>query len=182
MGSRNYASDIYYQKSPSEKNERPTSVTDWKKDDDMKKWYKDISQRKKETKAKQLRQANKDAQWILDRRERQLKEMQKITKAEREAAALQEKMQEEAAKNRRVPAGLNKAKAPEAAENSGSPEVASFAVDMQGGATTSMGMGGMRSDDQLQWQDIPEPTRSKDKQHDVAVWVKPGVFITKTCV
>mmetsp|Transcript_42241 Transcript_42241/g.51277 ORF Transcript_42241/g.51277 Transcript_42241/m.51277 type:complete len:254 (+) Transcript_42241:337-1098(+) len=139
------------------------TVSDWKNDEGLQTWYKDICQRKKEAKAKQLRQANKDAQWILDRREKQMKEIQKIQKAEQEAEAKSRRMQNYNA--------LNKFQAPTLGnkeEQSETPAVKSISFE-----------GSHHNHETLQWQEIPEPARHKKVAKDVAVWVKPGVFVTK---
>eukprot|EP00976_Prorocentrum_cordatum_P111230 1195331-Prorocentrum_minimum.AAC.6 len=60
----------------------PTDASNWRTDEAMTSWYKSVQSRKKNEKVKTYKQAMKDAQWIIDRRARQMKEIRDRQKAE----------------------------------------------------------------------------------------------------
>eukprot|EP00240_Pyramimonas_obovata_P012532 CAMPEP_0118926170 /NCGR_PEP_ID=MMETSP1169-20130426/3931_1 /TAXON_ID=36882 /ORGANISM="Pyramimonas obovata, Strain CCMP722" /LENGTH=235 /DNA_ID=CAMNT_0006867671 /DNA_START=117 /DNA_END=821 /DNA_ORIENTATION=+ len=73
----------------------------WKGNVDIHTWFKEKEKRDREVKARKTRQAMKDAQWVLDRREAQMKAIQKRLKLERAESQLQQSELDRARKARR---------------------------------------------------------------------------------
>lgn len=133
----------------------------WKGNVDIHSWFKEKEKRDREDKARKTRQAMKDAQWVLDRREAQMKAIQKRLKLERAESQQQSAELERARKARR-----------------------SVLTEQQSRRASRQGIPLQRQDsaassehDHLRWQDVTQVrTKRMPKDPVNAVWVKPGMF------
>mmetsp|Transcript_8702 Transcript_8702/g.18043 ORF Transcript_8702/g.18043 Transcript_8702/m.18043 type:complete len:236 (+) Transcript_8702:278-985(+) len=65
-------------------------ANEWKKDVQMSEWYRLVQKRKTDAAKKKIRQASQEANWILERRETQMKNLRDRQKAEETEARMRE--------------------------------------------------------------------------------------------
>jgi len=152
--------------SPTPSNTVSNGVSDWKRDEMLVSWRKDVQKRENKLKLKRLKQANIDVQWILGRRQQQLKELRERQKHE-EAMTVASQMKQES--------DMSDSKGKEGSGHH-------LQVQLQSGLQQKTATG-RTNQTRLGWQKPPDPavypgyTQSETKE--VAVWVRPRVFITK---
>jgi len=138
----------------------------------MNTWYKSVQSRKKNEKVKTYKQAMKDAQWIIDRRARQMKEIRDRQKAEEAEAArnaynASSNMMKQAAQSS---GGRMSGKREESKDSEPSPKMQLHTNNwLPTGHTQHM----------LEWQDVPAVVADRGRTKDETVWIKPGVFVVK---
>mmetsp|Transcript_50089 Transcript_50089/g.95677 ORF Transcript_50089/g.95677 Transcript_50089/m.95677 type:complete len:281 (-) Transcript_50089:355-1197(-) len=164
---------------------KPTGPADWKRDKNLRDWAVGVDKRVMTEQSKKLRAANKDAQWVLQRREKQMREIQRMNKANQEAEHKARRLQEQRERaerdsKKRMMAG--KMAAHEAAENNEkvmNPESSlqhQSSLQHNGPSALMMSVGDMG----LHWQDLPPITAHTAREaKPVSVWNKPGHFTTK---
>eukprot|EP00854_Cymbomonas_tetramitiformis_P002039 gene2039-2730_t len=182
----------------------PSRVPRTRAEEEKGEWGNGVSQRAKDAKSKKVRQASKDAQWILDRRQVQMKEIQRRQKAEaRKAGTLESGVKVESdvcrehhsqveheAKSRRMqqaqkkPPGLGGGLTRQNT-SAGGPR---SPMDKFRGvgklvATMSRSIGQHVGEDEehegLPWHIIDSIPAKEPQERDVSIWVKPGYFISR---
>ncbi|KAK3244638.1 hypothetical protein CYMTET_45753 [Cymbomonas tetramitiformis] len=156
----------------------------WKAEEEKGEWGNGVSQRAKDAKSKKVRQASKDAQWILDRRQVQMKEIQRRQKAEHhsqvEHEAKSRRMQQAQKKPPGLGGGLTRQNT-----SAGGPR---SPMDKFRGvgklvATMSRSIGQHVGEDEehegLPWHIIDSIPAKEPQERDVSIWVKPGYFISR---
>ncbi|KAK3252455.1 hypothetical protein CYMTET_38244 [Cymbomonas tetramitiformis] len=185
-------------------------VDEWKSDPMLNTWLKDVQRRKIDEKAKRVRQAHKDANWIIARRQKQMKDIRERQKAEQREMEQREKeervLREQEA---REAAAQNEARNLVAAASGGIAKFRAAAACVAKlvhlakltGVAISFGKVPKaqheewshhsadvrveslpRNNGPLMWkvpQQRPVPYSRQNKERDVAIWVKPGLFCTK---
>lgn len=127
-------------------------VGDWKRDPMLRSWYHGVTSRKSVARTKAIRTANKDANWVLQRREVQMKAIRERQRAELIQADIARQQATQPKRSRQVM-----------------------------GAKPQTDDGVMVHDDVLEWQEL-EPDGAPhvgDKTKDMAIWVRPGLFVSK---
>eukprot|EP00239_Pterosperma_sp_CCMP1384_P010268 CAMPEP_0197864908 /NCGR_PEP_ID=MMETSP1438-20131217/43356_1 /TAXON_ID=1461541 /ORGANISM="Pterosperma sp., Strain CCMP1384" /LENGTH=265 /DNA_ID=CAMNT_0043483287 /DNA_START=278 /DNA_END=1075 /DNA_ORIENTATION=- len=161
------------------------SGSDWKNDSQLKDWYKQIQRRRIEEQALKVRQANKDAAWILSRRQAQMKIIEKRQKLEKQEAELKARNQPNRGlqKFKRVStlvgaAAMNMKDTKRRMARDPEEREAEKELEME-----HEPMPFNQNHGALQWQPCPKMKAKEKKEKEpkqVAVWVKPGLFTTKT--
>eukprot|EP00241_Pyramimonas_parkeae_P010392 CAMPEP_0114249762 /NCGR_PEP_ID=MMETSP0058-20121206/14325_1 /TAXON_ID=36894 /ORGANISM="Pyramimonas parkeae, CCMP726" /LENGTH=253 /DNA_ID=CAMNT_0001363349 /DNA_START=187 /DNA_END=948 /DNA_ORIENTATION=- len=141
---------------------------DWKRDNQLQQWSVQVDRRKTDAAKKKLRQANKDANWVLARRTAQAKNLRDRQKAEESEARAQAQHTVEI--RHKYEAGVRKANImlatvprPESHSRQYKPRSSLLKDDHEG---------------PLQWQ-MPSMHESSPRDREMGVWVRPGVFTTK---
>jgi len=150
----------------------PTHTTSyWKGNADIDSWFKEKKKKDRVASSKKTRQAMKDAQWVLDRREAQMKQIQRRNKMERSEEhqrAMQEEKERKLAKvlANRAAAGAN-------------PQQYRRSDTMTADADSPPAEGG-EGHEGLLWRECPSSriTRRIPKSKEAAIWVMPGYFAT----
>lgn len=152
----------------------PSLISEWRNDEGLTEWYKNVQNRKKSEKQKSYKQAMKDANWILERRARQMKEIRERQKAE-EAEAVRRDQAEFALS---MTQGTDKkgAKGEGGAVAKPSAKAIAFAAAQQ---RQQQGLGYEHKQLQLEWQSVGPIVPSRTNTKDITVWIKPGVFVVK---
>ncbi|KAK3271185.1 hypothetical protein CYMTET_20451 [Cymbomonas tetramitiformis] len=128
-------------------------VGDWKRDPMLRSWYHGVTSRKSVARTKAIRTANKDANWVLQRREVQMKAIRERQRAELIQADIARQQATQPKRSRQVM-----------------------------GAKPQTDDGVMVHDDVLEWQEFEPgdtPPHVGDKTKDMAIWVRPGLFVSK---
>lgn len=154
----------------------PTDAANWRTDENMTNWYKSVQSRKKNAQVKTYKQAMKDAQWIIDRRAKQMKEIRDRQKSE-EAEAARNAYNASAAvaalkhSNRNPNAmGIGSTALEDKKEDVGAPKM----LKMNDWAPPTG-----HTQHMLEWQEVPPTASDHNRTKDVTVWIKPGVFVVK---
>uniref|UniRef100_A0A6T7XS41 Uncharacterized protein n=1 Tax=Pyramimonas obovata TaxID=1411642 RepID=A0A6T7XS41_9CHLO len=137
---------------------------DWKKDRSLRDWMKTLKKRNQDEVSKKLRAANKEAQWILERRELQMKQHQRRQKAEAEAERRMN-AKKESVKNQRA-------------------ETASTGMRSENGEEITTENSSRFKQRTLRWKVVcNDPVRvSKPQPVETSIWVKPGRMCLKYLV
>eukprot|EP00238_Polyblepharides_amylifera_P003203 CAMPEP_0196593718 /NCGR_PEP_ID=MMETSP1081-20130531/76364_1 /TAXON_ID=36882 /ORGANISM="Pyramimonas amylifera, Strain CCMP720" /LENGTH=187 /DNA_ID=CAMNT_0041917779 /DNA_START=261 /DNA_END=821 /DNA_ORIENTATION=+ len=136
-----------------------SEVSEWRRDKGLSLWYAGVQNRKKSASVKLYKQAVKDAQWILERRARQMKEIRERQKAEDVEAARVAHQQMNQGGNQR-----GNVKAGEKGKEGAMPQRGegphnNFMIPSSGHSQS------------LNWQEINEvASPSRDRTKDVTVW------------
>lgn len=147
-------------------------ISEWRNDENLAEWYKNVQSRKKAEKQRSYKQAMKDANWVLERRARQMKEIRDRQKAE-EAEATRMAMEEyQASQSKQFGDTSAKGAKGESAPGTSRGAANSKALQMQMQASH-----GFRP--QLEWQAVSPQKSNLKRTKDVTVWIKPGQFIVK---
>lgn len=165
---------------------------DWKKDKGLEEWAKKVEKRKLDVTKRKVRQANKDANWVLARRQQQLKLLRERQKEE-EARARARELEQTAIKSKfagavqgRVNQVLTAVGRMRFSEHvAATPRVSEHHGRHSAGRGHSVHHGGKAratltsdQDGPLSWK-IPPVNPNLKKTEDVGVWVKPGLFVTR---
>lgn len=159
---------------------KEAGVSDWRSDDAVQVWYKNVQLRNSNAKAKAIRQASMDANWILQRRAKQMKEIRERAKAEQAELDAAARL---AMANGASLLGGGSAAAPK--------QMSTPTTKSAGGTQANKSNESEEPKPQLTtnyfipptlaWQAPPVlPDRSKNHTKDVAIWVGPGLFVQKT--
>lgn len=188
---------------------QPAGVSDWRKDDRLQSWHDAIIKRKQKEKIRAIRRADKDADWIMERRKLQMKQIRKLRKDDEKEEAQKQRLASEnqvaataaamgglgAGENALTRPGILRNKSSQLSMTAGTTyrnqnQAPGQERGTQNSPTRSLVrknsmediLQSTRRTDPLSWQPVEQPKsimQEKDAVIARKIWVKPGMFVVE---